>query len=221
VSLLVAGIGLTLSILLATFCGELGIAASRKAHAQMAADAVALAAAAESAPYGRTSPESVARRYAQANNASLLECLCVPGATAVQVSVEVDGVVADARAVLDPEMLAPATLGGDVSGLHPRLRRAVQQLIAASQGSVQLVSGYRSHDHQQRLWNEALARYGSAEAADDWVAPPGHSMHERGLAVDLGGNLETAVRLAERLELPLWRPMSHEPWHFELVGSRS
>jgi D-alanyl-D-alanine carboxypeptidase len=221
VSVLVAGIAVTLSLMLAAFCAELGIAGSLKARAQLAADAVALAAVAESGPYGSAKPEGTARRYAEANGATLLECRCVPGATAVQVSVKVGAVVADARAVLDPNFLMPATLDGDVSGLDPRLRQAVNRLIAASEGSVQLVSGYRSHDHQLRLWNEALAKYGSAEAADDWVAPPGHSMHERGLAVDLGGNLELAVRTVEQLDLPLWRPMSHEPWHFELVGSRA
>jgi LAS superfamily LD-carboxypeptidase LdcB len=138
----------------------------------------------------------------------------------MQVSVKVGGVIADARAVFDPSLLAPATLNGEAAGLHPELKEAVDKLIAASDGSIQLVSGFRSHAHQQRLWNEALARYGSAEAADDWVAPPGHSMHEKGLAVDLGGNLELAVDLVRRLDLPLWRPMEHEPWHFELIGSR-
>jgi hypothetical protein len=46
-------------------------------------------------------------------------------------------------------------------------------------------------------------------------------MHELGLAVDLQGDVETAARLVEELGLPLWRPMAYEPWHFELVGSRS
>jgi hypothetical protein len=219
-SLIVAGIGVVVSLLLAMFGAELGRAASLKARAQTAADSAALAAVAESGPYGRGRPEAVARSYARANEATLLECRCAPGATAVQVSVEVGEVIADARAVLDPEFLNPASLDGDVSGLHPSLRRAVERLIAASNGSVQLVSGYRPHARQQQLWNDALARYGSAEAADDWVAPPGHSMHEKGLAVDLGGNLELAVELVDRLDLPLWRPMDHEPWHFELIGSR-
>ncbi len=219
-SLLVAGMAVVLSLMLALFCGELGRAASLKARAQLAADSAALAAAAESGPYGAGKPESVARRYATANDASLLDCRCVAGSTAVQVSVEVDGVIADARAVFDPALLAPATLDGEVSGLHPSLKKALDALVAASNGSIQLVSGYRSHDRQQRLWNDALARYGSAEAADDWVAPPGHSMHEKGLAVDLGGDLELAAELVRRLDLPLWRPMDHEPWHFELIGSR-
>jgi Flp pilus assembly protein TadG len=220
VSLVVASVAVVLSVLLGAFFVELGIAGSAKARAQLAADSAALAAAAESGPYGSSRPERTARRYAEANDASLIECRCVPGATAVQVSVDVDGVVADARAVFDPTMLGPAALNGDASGLHPALGNAVDRLIAASNGSIQLVSGYRSHDHQQRLWNEALARYGSPEAADDWVAPPGHSMHEKGLAVDLGGNLSLAVELVQRLDLPLHRPMAHEPWHFELTGSR-
>jgi LAS superfamily LD-carboxypeptidase LdcB len=61
-----------------------------------------------------------------------------------------------------------------------------------------------------------VARYGDPEVADDWVARPGTSAHERGLAVDLGGDIALAVRLVERLDLPLSRPMAHEPWHFEL-----
>jgi hypothetical protein len=46
-------------------------------------------------------------------------------------------------------------------------------------------------------------------------------MHTRGLAVDLGGDLELAVRIIDELDLPLYRPLAHEPWHFELIGSRS
>jgi hypothetical protein len=45
-------------------------------------------------------------------------------------------------------------------------------------------------------------------------------MHERGLAVDLGGDLIRAVQLIEELDLPLYRPLANEPWHFELIGSR-
>jgi hypothetical protein len=45
-------------------------------------------------------------------------------------------------------------------------------------------------------------------------------MHQRGLAVDLGGDVDLAVRLIRRLDLPMWRPLPNEPWHFELAGSR-
>jgi LAS superfamily LD-carboxypeptidase LdcB len=96
----------------------------------------------------------------------------------------------------------------------------VDRLIAASNGRVYLESGIRSTGRQTELWNEALAKYGDPEIADNWVARPSTSNHESGLAVDLGGDLGLAVRLVDDLGLPLWRPMSWEPWHFELTGSR-
>ena len=129
-------------------------------------------------------------------------------------------VTARARAVLDPTLLAPAPVGRGLGGMNPRLAAAVGELLAAAHGAVTLTSGVRSPQHQAALWASAVAKYGSAEAAVDWVARPGHSMHERGLAVDLGGDLERAVTLIERLGLPLYRPLSNEPWHFELLGSR-
>lgn len=138
----------------------------------------------------------------------------------MQVTVNLDGAVATARAVLDPSALFPQVAGFDARGLDPTFERAVQKLLAAARGSLRVVSGWRSPAEQSVLWSEALVKYGSPEAADDWVAPPGSSMHERGLAVDLGGDIELAARLVEELGLPLWRPLSNEPWHFELAGSR-
>lgn len=115
---------------------------------------------------------------------------------------------------------AGAVSTSSVGGLHPTLAQAVGALINASGGKVWLVSGFRSTAHQYELWVQALQKYGSPEKADNWVAPPGSSFHERGWAVDLGGDLDLAVRLIQEMQLPLWRPMSWEPWHFELLGSR-
>jgi Flp pilus assembly protein TadG len=220
VTLLAAGLSLVLIVTLGELTGEVGRASALRARAQAAADAAALAAVAESAPGGGGDPAGEADRYAALNGARVVECLCEPGATAVQVRVAVDDVLADARAVLDPNALLPRSIAFDVRGLDPRLEQAVRSLVAAGRGSIRMVSGYRSPAEQSRLWTEALVRYGSPEAADDWVAPPGSSMHERGLAVDLGGDLGLAVKLVDQLHLPLWRPLSNEPWHFELVGSR-
>ena len=120
---------------------------------------------------------------------------------------------------MDPALLAPATAGA-ATGLHRDLAAAVDRLVAASGGRVWVVSGFRSPDRQAQLWAEAVAEHGSPEAADDWVARPGTSMHEKGLAVDLGGDLDEAARIADELDLPLYRPMAHEPWHFELSAAR-
>jgi hypothetical protein len=154
----------------------------------------------------------MARLYAERNGGELLTCDCRTGAYEVQVT-------ATARAEIDPSLFGPSS---DVfaEGLHPTLSAAVERLIAASQGTVRLVSGFRSPARQRELWSQALQRYSDPEVADDWVARPGHSMHERGLAVDLGGDLIRAVQLIEELDLPLYRPLANEPWHFELIGSR-
>ena len=210
-----------MALLFSTFLSDLGTATSQRFRAQAAADAAALAAVAESGPYGSGHPERVADTYARLNGGTVTECRCATGATAVQVTVSVAGISARSRAVLDPEAFAPALFGSGSGHLHPLLADAVNELLAASRGSIAVTSGVRSSAEQARLWAEALQKYGSAEAADDWVAPPGHSMHERGLAVDLSGDIDLALRLIAERDLPLWRPMDHEPWHVELVGSRS
>lgn len=215
-------LGTTLTILvivLTSFVGELGRANVNRTHAQTAADAAALAAIAESSLQGTGAHELAARRFAELNDAELLSCDCPAGALAVQVEVAYEGIHASARAAMDPGRMAPAT-SPDTAGLDPRLAWALDGLLTATQGRVRLVSGYRSTERQTQLWNRALARYGSAEIADDWVAPPGRSMHEAGLAVDLGGDLDLAARTIAELALPLHRPLANEPWHFELVGSR-
>ena len=212
-----------LALLTAGFAVELSHVSSLRFKARIAADSAALAAVAESSPYGGGLHKVMARDFAHANGAKLVECLCEPGATAAQVRVQVEGVIAEARAVLDPEAIGPApvpSVATVTGGLHPRLEKAVRRLIHAAAGRLRVVSGYRSTARQTELWEQAIARYGSAEAADDWVARPGASMHERGLAVDLGGDLDLAVEIVGRLALPLHRPLPNEPWHFELLGSR-
>jgi hypothetical protein len=218
-TLLIAGIFSVLSFTFSSMYLQTSHAQTDRVRAQAAADAAALAAVAEGTIYGSASPAEMARQYAERNGADLKECICPPGAYLVQVQVQVGGSRATAAAEIDPTLLMPASVSS-AAGLNPQLAAAVDSLVRASQGSVHLVSGFRSSNQQTLLWNQALAKYGSPEAADDWVAPPGHSMHERGLAVDLGGDLSRAVALIDSLDLPLYRPLANEPWHFELVGTR-
>ncbi len=219
-SVLLTSVTVALALIFGGYASRLSAAATLQARAQLAADAASLAAVAESGPYGGASPEAVARRFARSNGGHLLRCWCEPGATSVQVVVEVGDAVAEARAVLDPAALAPAPTTSGAGGLHPLLESALERLIDAAGGSVWLNSGYRSTERQTELWRQALAKYGSPERADDWVARPGESMHGRGLAVDLGGDIAAAVRLIARLHLPLHRPLPNEPWHFELISAR-
>ena len=219
-TLLFGGLLFAITLAIGTIFGMYTDRAPDHTRAQTAADAAALAAVAESAPGAAGLHDVAAERMAKANGGTLLSCDCDPGSTSVTVTVEVDGVEAKARATMDPNAFLPATGAFDVRGLQPLMARSVARLVEAARGQVRVVSGWRSSEHQEQLWGAALQKYGSAEAADDWVAPPGSSMHERGLAVDLGGDLELAASLVEQMDLPLHRPLPNEPWHFELVGSR-
>ena len=219
-TLVIVGMSILLMITGARFSMTLGERFSERERARAAADAAALAAVAEAAPYGRNEQEAMARELAAANGARLLDCICRPGAEAVQVTVAVGDAEASARAVLDASRFAPLSIAYPSDGLHPELRDAVARLLLAGRGNIRVVSGWRSPEAQRVLWTEALARYGTAEVADDHVARPGTSLHEVGLAVDLGGDVELAAELVSSLGLPLHRPLAHEPWHFELLGSR-
>ncbi len=91
-----------------------------------------------------------------------------------------------------------------------------------------IVSGFRSIQSQQRLWENALRRYGNPETARRWVAPPGGSPHHTGRAIDfsLGTRNDSANIPALRSTLAYkwlvcnaarfgFTPYRNEPWHWE------
>ena len=114
---ILAGVGgVVLVVALTLGLATIGDAAVLDARAQVAADAAALAAVAESAPGGSGQPIPYARRFAESNGARLISCICETGATAVQVTVAIGTVAAKARAEIDPTLLRPL-VGGD-DGAH-------------------------------------------------------------------------------------------------------
>ncbi len=106
-------------------------------------------------------------------------------------------------------------------GTDPEFARRMQAFIAASGGRITIVSAYRSNEKQASLYRNAIKRYGSEAAARKWVAPPGRSNHNHGLAIDLdynGDGEAWAHQNAARFGLTF--PMDHEPWHIEPIGVR-
>ena len=92
---------------------------------------------------------------------------------------------------------------------------AARQQAAAAAVELRITSGWRSPAEQQRLVDDAIARYGSAEAAHRWVLPPERSAHVAGLAIDVGP-AEGAQWLEEHgATYGLCRVYLNEPWHFE------
>jgi hypothetical protein len=84
------------------------------------------------------------------------------------------------------------------------------------------MSGFRSPERQAQLWQNALSKYGSPEAARKWVAPPGRSQHNHGNAVDLRylNPQATAWAHENAARFGLNFPLSNENWHIEPVGAR-
>lgn len=119
------------------------------------------------------------------------------------------------------------------------LRQLLQKIEA--NGNIVPVSGYRTHKEQLEIWNSTLETEGT-EFTQKFVAYPGHSEHESGLAIDLAlkapridficpdfprsGICQTFRRLAPRFGFierytackeSITR-IGAEPWHFRYTG---
>jgi len=108
-------------------------------------------------------------------------------------------------------------------GLDDTFRSRLQAFVDASGGQIRLLSGFRDNDHQQDLYNQAVAEHGAANAGK-WAAPPGRSNHNRGTAGDLrfvGGASAKKWAHENAARFGLEFPMSWEPWHIEPVGLRT
>jgi len=103
------------------------------------------------------------------------------------------------------------------------------------------ISGFRTIEYQARLFQKAIVKHGSEEAAARWVARPGFSEHHTGLAVDLGAEEypacdvatpfeetpafrwlnENAARFGLELSYPRdnARGINYEPWHWRFMGT--
>ena len=124
-------------------------------------------------------------------------------------------------------------------GNNPRALAQVNALIAEMRGLgfniCTSFSGFRSFEHQERLFNNFVATHGRREA-ERFSARPGHSEHQSGLAFDLkhrDGRLivdsreitwvaENAHRFGFIVRYPAGREhitgFMHEPWHLRYIG---
>lgn len=183
--------------------GRLGGVATATARAQTAADAAALAGAADG-------PDA-ARALARANGARLAR-------------VDVDGDAVEVAAVVGDDIAAVARArsgegpggsgvgasgAGSRIGLDPELVAAVRRAEELLGVPVPITSGWRSRAEQQRLHDDR----GSNPYP---VARPGMSTHERGRAIDVPRAFaDRLASVAPRAGLCRPWPES-DPIHFEL-----
>jgi len=113
--------------------------------------------------------------------------------------------------------------GDALAGTQPEFASGVRAMIAAAaeQGLVIGVkNAKRDIEDQQRLWQNALKKYGDPEVADNWVArPTPNAPHVRGIAADLSYGSDAARQFAHENagRFGLNFRMDHEPWHVELA----
>lgn len=109
-----------------------------------------------------------------------------------------------------------------VAKLDMEFSRRLAALLGAAPGGVSIYSGYRSPERQAELWEAALVKYGDPEIADDWVARPGTSNHNFGLAADLQyASPEVKAWVHQNAaNFGMHFPMDHEPWHIEMIDGQ-
>lgn len=100
-------------------------------------------------------------------------------------------VVANKQRPLNPKTYAPSDLTAVGGGQQMRAEAAsaLAKMIAAAKAEslyISPLSGYRSYYTQVSVYNNEVAGNGQA-VADSQSARPGHSEHQTGLAIDVGG----------------------------------
>lgn len=107
--------------------------------------------------------------------------------------------------------------GVDTSGFGGALNQGLGRAFADMPPELKasIYSGYRSREHQQRLWD-------ASDKTGHMVARPGHSQHGFGNAADLRFASPAAREWlhANAAKYGLAFPLAHEPWHVEAAGAR-
>lgn len=127
---------------------------------------------------------------------------------------EADGAI-PTGSVVDVNADLPA-----VRQLDPELRDALEKATEAAAGEGQVLhitSGWRSIRYQEELFDDAVATYGSRDAAREFVATAGTSSHVTGRAVDIGPLGAQLWLMEHGSTYGLCQMFVNERWHFELA----
>jgi D-alanyl-D-alanine dipeptidase len=121
----------------------------------------------------------------------------------------------------DGQTLSPFDVSNPaLAQLDPSLLNAIQDAAraAAAQGvGLRITSGWRSKGFQQRLFDDAVRQYGSADIARQFVASPDISNHVVGQAVDVAPVDADKWLIRNGAQFGLCQIYANELWHFELA----
>jgi len=122
-----------------------------------------------------------------------------------------------------PPDLTRAVVGGQVVKLREFVFEPLNEMIAAAAAdgvTLTVTSSFRSYEYQQQLFDDN-------PGMDDLIALPGHSEHQLGTTVDLGGgDAWLALHAADYGfamsfpgdRSPRFTCYSSEPWHYRYFG---
>ena len=145
----------------------------------------------------------------------------------------------------EPDDLEISDIPGQVRKMRPAAAEALREMFRTckEETGMQLlsISGYRSYAKQEGIYKRKLRSVKkNVQKAQEYVAPPGASEHQTGMAMDLGQkhkiNLEVSFGETQggkwcrencwrfgfilRYDEP-WEEITgykYEPWHFRYVG---
>jgi hypothetical protein len=100
----------------------------------------------------------------------------------------------------------------NLSNVNPHLLGRLSALAAINNKQIVVVSGFRSSEKQQELYDG----YINHKPGYNKAAKPGTSNHEKGLAVDIEG-WATSLPESTFIKFGLHRPVTGENWHVELL----
>jgi len=158
------------------------------------------------------------------------------------------GATAGAAAGLSLASLVDNPTGKNITDINPEFAKRMKNAAAAFKEEtgkkLYITSGYRSNDEQKIEYDKALTKFGGdAAKARKYAAEPmpplgkgKGSSHLHGLAMDVNSLGDAAIgRVAGKTvktgdivsfnstgwleKFGLYRPMSYEPWHIQLMGS--
>lgn len=125
-----------------------------------------------------------------------------------------DGHVGENLSVTDTDHAALRNLDPD---LLAAVQAAAADALAQDGIELKVTSGWRSKEYQQELLDEAVSKYGSLEAAREFVNTPDRSTHVTGDAIDIGPTDAADWVIRHGADYGLCQTYANEMWHFELM----
>lgn len=122
-------------------------------------------------------------------------------------------------------------------GLNKKMMKMyykMERLAKCNNLKLDIVSGFRDYDYQEKIYNEYVEKYGLKKAST-FSAKPGHSEHQTGLALDILDDTDNFINTKEAkwldknahkfgfiIRYPKGKEKvtgyKYEPWHIRYVG---